>query len=380
MSHLATILPMQYALLLCLVLKVGAGEDAPAASPGPENNDPDLTEIILADSAPPSSPSTCSKEFEVCTQTGCCSNPGFDCYKRVGKEYAQCFRKQLPGPCKDSETWLCPGWEKCAPAFSDCRSSKCCRNPKHFCLRRPHLFYAQCRPLPGDASDPSMCSDTKDWLCPGWERCAGQHEECTKSRCCTDAGFSCTLNETMLHLGQGWHAFCQPPLNRTAVSSASIQAAHSNTSEHALVSFLTATSASLATFRTKLEKLTSKQAVHQFDVASKRGADQTNGSTPWLCEAASEWMCRSRWEASYKDHLSYLDEIARNAEDTLTPLGLATVFLAVLLVTLSAVGCIIGLVIRQRRVHAHLIQVELELAALRAFAPTSDGSAGPHTK
>jgi hypothetical protein len=134
----------------------------------------------------------CSHDFTSCTDTKCCSNPGFGCYKRVGKLYAQCKRKV--SKCVDSAEWLCPeSWADCSDSFGDCRASHCCSRSVDKCMRRSHMYYAQCRPeLPEKGF--SQCVDwrtgtatTESWLCPGWEECAAPHEECTMSRCCTDA-------------------------------------------------------------------------------------------------------------------------------------------------------------------------------------------------
>jgi hypothetical protein len=179
----------------------------------------------------------------------------------------------------------------------------------------------------------------------------------------------------MLNNGQGWHAFCEPRAEPPVGNVTDMSNVTGNASSPpALVSFLEGSGPGSSTtglniLHAKLAALTSKQVVHQFKVAQKQGAEESNETAPWLCEAASEWLCRGRWESSYRDHMLYLDELARKAEEELTPIGLATLFLSILFIALSAVGCIIGLIIRQRRVRAHLIQVELELAALRAFAP-----------
>ena len=130
----------------------------------------------------------CSAEFQGCFDTGCCSNPGFGCYKRPGKQYAQC-RRTVPD-CQDTDSWLCPEtWAQCTESYGDCRASHCCRDKGSKCMRRSHLYYAQCRPEPkagSGCSDWQSMSPDSLWLCPGWERCSAQHEECTLSRCCAD--------------------------------------------------------------------------------------------------------------------------------------------------------------------------------------------------
>lgn len=134
----------------------------------------------------------CSHDLTSCTDTKCCSNPGFGCYKHRATLYAQCKRK-VP-QCVDSAEWLCPeSWADCTDSFGDCRASHCCSRSVDKCMRRSHMYYAQCRPeLPEKGF--SQCVDwrtgtttTESWLCPGWEQCAAPLEECTMSRCCTDA-------------------------------------------------------------------------------------------------------------------------------------------------------------------------------------------------
>ena len=134
----------------------------------------------------------CSHDLTSCTDTKCCSNPGFGCYKHRATLYAQCKRK-VP-QCVDSAEWLCPeSWADCTDSFGDCRASHCCSRSVDKCMRRSHMYFAQCRPeLPEKGF--SQCVDwrtgtttTESWLCPGWEQCAAPLEECTMSRCCTDA-------------------------------------------------------------------------------------------------------------------------------------------------------------------------------------------------
>lgn len=47
--------------------------------------------------------------------------------------------------------------------YAPCFDSHCCENLHKFgCYKRPTLQFAQCRPLQHN------CTDTTDWLCPGW--------------------------------------------------------------------------------------------------------------------------------------------------------------------------------------------------------------------
>jgi len=168
----------------------------------------------------------------------------------------------------------------CATPFEDCRASLCCqplafyhgqRDVGFDCMRRPHAYYAQCRPheeglavatagrvdarealgkwcyeLPvanftceryytrastdgrtihvnmciSEPGEPTCradrrkpeCTDSDKWLCPGWERCVGAFADCTHSRCCADEGYSCLLNASALDAGEGWQASCQPKM------------------------------------------------------------------------------------------------------------------------------------------------------------------------
>jgi len=76
------------------------------------------------------------------------------------------------------------------------------------------------------------------WLCPGWEECSGQYEECTLSRCCADESFACYLNKTSsLAVSQSagphgagmqrrWYAQCRPKnVTQTGPGSGSGQGA-----------------------------------------------------------------------------------------------------------------------------------------------------------
>lgn len=120
--------------------------------------------------------------------------------------------------------------------FQDCRTSLCCKTAPHHkgkenvpfvCVRRPHLYFAQCQPIGSMAWDATgRCVDGDDWLCPGWEKCAAPKEECTRSRCCSDPEHSCMLDSAALDAGHGWHASCRPTTNETAnATSGSVGAA-----------------------------------------------------------------------------------------------------------------------------------------------------------
>lgn len=135
-------------------------------------------------------------------------------------------RRKTDTPCQTfGGAHLCPSLppledavasdDGCTDAYADCTETRCCKNPQpyathHFsCLRRPDRYYAQCRPAhaPGADAIAFSCRDSPEWLCPGWEKCAQNYAECTRSRCCAGIEFGCYLdiNDT-----SGWHAYCRP--------------------------------------------------------------------------------------------------------------------------------------------------------------------------
>ena len=128
----------------------------------------------------------CGSEYGNCYDSHCCISGNFGCKRRTGRPYAQC--RPLPGGiCEEEEGWECPGWELCGEKYQPCLSTKCCKDNGFGCYRKPEADYAQCRPI----ASMSGCTDTPDWLCPGWELCSDPYQECTTTHCCSDHRFVC---------------------------------------------------------------------------------------------------------------------------------------------------------------------------------------------
>jgi hypothetical protein len=229
----------------------------------------------------------------------------------------------------------------------DCRQSLCCQEENQACFRRSHLYYAQCRNAP-HIKEHGPCADSDDWLCPGWEICAQPYEECTKSRCCSEHGYFCGLNETLLNAGGGWHAFCRPapvPANATFPNETLFLSHLHNTFER---------------FKGALNTLHSKEYAT---------AHATMNQTSWLCERGkSEGLCDEEWHASNTDYYKYANGLAKGLEDDFEPITVVGVVLISVLSTLGLLMLVVALLIRRRRMKARLTQMELELHALRAFA------------
>ena len=95
--------------------------------------------------------------------------------------------------------------------------------------------------------------------------------------------------------------------------------------------------------------------------------------TSWLCETgASEWACHNRWVSSAKSYLEYADELAREMEEELSPMTVALIALGSVGGALCILVIFVALCTHHRRVQSRLIQAELELDALRKFAPKDE--------
>ena len=58
------------------------------------------------------------------------------------------------------------GVTSCAANFAGCFSSHCCSSERSACFRKPGKQYAQCRPFPSGVM--TSCVDSLQWECPGW--------------------------------------------------------------------------------------------------------------------------------------------------------------------------------------------------------------------
>lgn len=219
---------------------------------------------------------TCTDDYAECTTTECCANPSFGCFKRSGRHFAQC--RPLQPHCVDYE-WLCPGWEKCAETHSDCTSSLCCRDVGSACHRKPLFYYAQCR------DENLACTPWEEWrsvtdpdgfLCPGWEVCSATHEECTLSRCCANPSDACYLNRTSGERSD-WYAQCRPrPVhNHTASGGGADADAHYALSEPA-----------------------GAPLTGPWDIDTAGQMDDA------ACGGSSEWVCPEKW-MEWRDAVLY---------------------------------------------------------------------------
>lgn len=128
----------------------------------------------------------CSGPYEDCFNSTCCANANFGCKRKESRQYAQCRPMPAQG-CVFEKGWECPGWESCTESYGTCTETKCCKDPHFGCFRRPSAVYAQCRPLPTHG----VCTDTEGWKCPGWELCSETFQPCTNEHCCADSRDAC---------------------------------------------------------------------------------------------------------------------------------------------------------------------------------------------
>jgi hypothetical protein len=175
----------------------------------------------------------CSKQWDNCMETKCCTVPGTTCYEKDGN-YSACRPECVSGPDPvdvNNKSWSCkklgpkkPGafhgdWGKvgpwvamqCAGAGESCMDSGCCTQPGFQCFKK-NEEWASCKILctPGaDPTDPNETSHT--WDCkalgfrtPGaadytgykaakWvgEKCSAEGDNCADTGCCKAAGLQC---------------------------------------------------------------------------------------------------------------------------------------------------------------------------------------------
>ena len=226
----------------------------------------------------------------------------------------------------------------------------CCSRaprPRH----RAFLRSAQCRPLATtqchqwSASDAEFSVGESDaWLCAGWEQCATNYGECTRSRCCASAGYGCFLNQSLLDEGGGWHAFCEPGSAGTGRSDTTRVQIHTVGENEAILTH--ERNLSSVNVSTEMFFYTQVSAKHAF------------------CEGSAEWRCLQLWQEHAKEFSDFMNEKAIALIDAsgLTPAGVAGIGLG------SAAMCLATSVfafLYRRRVSARVIKLEKELAEMR---------------
>ena len=75
-------------------------------------------------------------------------------------------QRRLRTPVAAAPGIVSAGVASCAANFAGCFSSHCCSNERSACFRKPGKQYAQCRPLPSSVM--TGCVDSPQWECPGW--------------------------------------------------------------------------------------------------------------------------------------------------------------------------------------------------------------------
>ena len=219
---------------------IGCIRPPPPSPPSPPPSPP----------APPRGPDGCKFVYESCVDAPqtCCS-PHHGCYKRVGHKFAMC--KPREAFCRDSDDWLCPGWQEsppppppawlvghppfaspappppipgavCAGFVEPCLELKCCAVASQLCYKRTGRQFAMCKNPPAGKT----ACDVDGWDCPEkWVPspppplpptapappgipypqfppspspppttpliCANSFESCVQTQCCEDSEFAC---------------------------------------------------------------------------------------------------------------------------------------------------------------------------------------------
>uniref|UniRef100_A0A7S4BJH3 Granulins domain-containing protein n=1 Tax=Chrysotila carterae TaxID=13221 RepID=A0A7S4BJH3_CHRCT len=151
-----------------------------------------VVRATVSSMAPSSPPQGCATgatlPMENCFQTRECCTDGFECFKKTGRDYAQCRNSAsimgwpAPTNCSDPEAgWTCPDeWVGCSDRWQGCAWSKCCVQEDFGCYKKVGSPVAICRPLREGC-------DSAEWSCPGtWEHCTDRFKDCIESKCCID--------------------------------------------------------------------------------------------------------------------------------------------------------------------------------------------------
>jgi hypothetical protein len=173
-------------------------------------------------------PEKCSMPGENCLEIQCCALAGTQCFKKTD-DWATCKSECRAGSPDlldtDGHLWSCEtlgewkhgaqDWvrEKCTGGGDDCSASQCCAEPGMQCYRKSE-FWAQCKASCDVKPDPWG----PEWTCEElgtrtpveagpqtgkmgeWvpEECAGDNEDCSKSRCCLG------MNQQCYAKSEGW--------------------------------------------------------------------------------------------------------------------------------------------------------------------------------
>lgn len=190
----------------------------------PVTNVPWLCSVLHA-------PLSCSFDWQECTSSKCCVNPGFTCRDKLDG-YSRCLRT-CPDPA-DPEPYTCKMHDKaqidtkqlqphrfgsahlsCSPNRSPCTQTACCENPEQTCYAKGPYF-SMCLPT-GTCREhwPSPESATCEERRPP-DNCAAASQDCSEARCCAEAGYTCFQKDPISHearcmrgctaagVGDGW--------------------------------------------------------------------------------------------------------------------------------------------------------------------------------
>lgn len=110
-------------------------------------------------------------------------------------------------------------FNECAEAQRDCLASECCQDEGYACFKKPHVQYAQCRPLGAREA----CEDTDEWRCPGWADCPEDYESCYDAKCMPlrRTGLSACLYQGPCTSGA--LVCCSQPVHRTPHAASRLQ-------------------------------------------------------------------------------------------------------------------------------------------------------------